>query len=73
MSTLYSEQRKTNIGYFFDNSKRKPGKQILNNRLELMKEMNTPWLNRILTDNEIQIEMKKIFFKFYKRKSRLLS
>jgi len=64
MSTLYSEPRKPDIGYFFDNSKRKPGKQILKNRLELMKEINTPWLNRILTDDEIRIEMKKIFFKF---------
>jgi len=29
-----------------------------------MKEINTPWLNQILTDDKIQIEMKKIFFKF---------
>jgi len=28
-----------------------------------MKEINTPWLNQILTDVEIRIEMKKIFFK----------
>ena len=64
MWTLYSELRKPDIGYFFDNSKRKPGKQILKNRLELMKEINTPWLKRILTDDKIRIEMKKIFFKF---------
>jgi len=63
MSTLYSEPCKPDIGYYFDNSKRKPGKQILKNCLELMKEINTPWLNRILTDDEIRIEMKKIFFK----------
>jgi len=25
---------------------------------------NTPWLNRILADDKIRIEMKKIFFKF---------
>jgi len=29
MSTLYSEPGKPDIGYFFDNSKCKPGKQIL--------------------------------------------
>jgi len=45
MSTLYSEPRKLDIGYFFDNSKRKPGKQILKNCLELMKEINMPWHN----------------------------
>jgi len=43
MSTLYSEPRKPDIGYFFDNSKRKPGKQIFQNHLELMKEINTPF------------------------------
>jgi len=67
MSTLYSEPRKPGIGYFFDNSKQKPGKQILKNPLELMKEIHMPWLNRILTDDEIRIEMKKIFFKFKKK------
>jgi len=64
MLTLYSEPRIPDIGYFFDNSKQKPGKQILKNHLELMKEINTPWLNQISTDDEIWIEMKKIFFKF---------
>jgi len=64
MSTCYSEPRKPDIGYFYDNSKRKPGKQIFHNRLEFMKEIDTPWLNRIITDDEIRIEMKKTFFKF---------
>jgi len=53
MSTLYSKPHKPDIGYFFDNSKWKPGKQILKNCLELMKEINMPWLNQILTDDEI--------------------
>jgi len=53
MSTLYSEPRKPGIGYILDDSKCKPGKQILKNHLELMKEINTPWLNQILTDDEI--------------------
>jgi len=39
MSTLYSEPRKPDIGYFSDNSKCKPGKQIMNNHLELMTEI----------------------------------
>jgi len=37
MSTLYSEPSKPDFDYFFGNLKCKPGKQILNNRLELMK------------------------------------
>jgi len=32
MSILYSEPRKPDIGYFFENLKCKPGKQILKNR-----------------------------------------
>jgi len=36
--------------------------KIFKNCLKLMKE---PWLlNQILTEDEIRIEMKKIFFKF---------
>jgi len=62
MSTLYSEPREPDIGYFFDNSKRKPGKQFLKNNLKLMKEINTPWLNWILTDDKICIEMTKVIF-----------
>jgi len=53
LAHLYSEPRKPDIVYFFDNSKWKPGIQILKHHLELMKEINTPWLNRILTDDEI--------------------
>jgi len=64
MSTCYTEPRKPDIGYFYDNSKRKHGKQIFHNRLEIMKEIDFPWLNRIITDDEIRIEMKKTFFKF---------
>jgi len=64
MSTLCSEPCKPDIGYFFDNSKCKPGKQqILKNCIEF-EEINMPWLNQILTDDEIRIEMKKIFIKF---------
>jgi len=37
--------RKPDIGYLFENSKRKTGKTNLKNCLELMKEINTPWLN----------------------------
>jgi len=37
ISTLYSKPCKPDIGYFFDNSKWKPGLQILKNHLEFWK------------------------------------
>jgi len=64
MSTVYNEPRKPNIGYFFDDSRKKPGKQRICNRLAMMKEVKKPWLHQQLTDDEIRIEMKRTFFKF---------
>jgi len=48
MTTFYTEPRKPDIGYFYDNSKRKPGKQIFYNRLDFMKEIDKPWLKQII-------------------------
>jgi len=62
--TKYEEPRKPGIGLFYDKSKRKPGKQALNNRLDLFKDLKIPWTNTKLSNDEIRMEMKKCFFNF---------
>jgi len=64
-STLFEEPRKPGHGRFYDNSKRKVGKQKLCNRLNFMNDIGFQWTNTSLNNDEIRIKMKETFFKFH--------
>ncbi len=64
--TLYEEKRHPGLGKFYDNSKGKIGKQKLGNNIQFMSAIKSPWNGENWNDDKIRIELKKVFFNYYK-------
>lgn len=64
LSTYFEERRKPKVGFFFDSSKSKKGRQSLQNRLLFMRSLNFPWKDLPLSDDLIRIQMKRTFFSY---------
>jgi len=65
VSNYYEEPRKPQQGMFFDSSKSRTGRQSLENRLDLIKEINQPW-NNGLNNDALRVLLKKTFFQYCK-------
>ncbi len=66
VATYFDQRRKPGLGFFFDRSRIKKGRQSLENRLLLMRSITFEWTCNIktLTNDRIRIEMKKAFFSY---------
>ncbi len=65
-STYFDERRKPGLGFFFDRSRIKKGRQSLENRLMFMRSITFEWTCDLkkLSNDGIRIEMKKAFFSY---------
>ena len=59
--TYFEEKRQPGVGFFYDNSKLKIGRQSIQNRLLFMRSITYPWNLKPMTNDLIRIEMKKSF------------
>jgi len=66
-ANYFEENCYPGVGYFFDSSKTKIGRQSLPNRLLFMRTIKQPWnlQSNKLSDDKIRILMKKAFFPQY--------
>jgi hypothetical protein len=66
-SNYFEENRKPNVGFFFDNSRTLVGRQSIQNRLIFMRSINDPWNNKLkpLSDDHIRVIGKTAFFDYY--------
>jgi len=55
---MFVERRRSEKPKFYDNSRRKIGRQALRNRLLFMNAFNFDWLDG-LTDDKLRINLKK--------------
>ncbi len=64
IATYFDERRKPGLGFFFDRSKIKKGRQSLENILLFMRSIMFEWTGntKTLSNDRIRIEMKKSFF-----------
>jgi len=63
-SSLYVESRRPGLGFFFDNSKSKRGKQSIQNRLPFFKNLMAQWMDNGINDDAIRTMLKKSFFSY---------
>jgi len=63
-SNLYTENRRPGLGFFFDNSSNKRGKQTIQNRLSVFKSISTQWLDNQISDDAIRRMLKNHFFTY---------
>jgi len=63
-STYFEEKRQPGVGYFYDTSRLKVGRQSIQNRLLFMRNIKYPWNLKPMSNDLIRIEMKKSFFPF---------
>jgi len=61
-NNLYAKNRRPGLGFFFDKSSKRRGKQILQNRLPFFKSISTQWMVKDISDKAIRIRLKKCFF-----------
>ena len=61
-ANYFEEKRHPGVGHFFDTSRRKVGRQSLQNRLMFMRGITYPWNACKMSNDLIRIEMKKAFF-----------
>ncbi len=63
----FEENRKYQIGFFFDNSKTLASRQSIQNRLKLMRSIVDPWNNKLqpLSNDQIRVIGKKTFFDYF--------
>ena len=64
MNTYFEERRKPGVGFFYDSSRTKKGRQSLQNRLLFMRSINHSWFGHNLSDDSIRIQMKRSFFSY---------
>jgi hypothetical protein len=64
--TFYTERRNKGRGLFFDASRRRVGRQSLQNRLEHVAQIKEPWneQGQVLTNDRIRVMLKKAFFSY---------
>ncbi len=62
--TLYHECRSPKIGKFYNNAKRKIGRQKLGNNLDFMNAIKDDWLRSILGPDRLRRILKKTFFSY---------
>jgi len=60
--TLDVEPRRPDHGKFFDESRSKWGRQVLQKRISFMNGMTRPWVLLYMTNDAIRVLMKKEFF-----------
>jgi hypothetical protein len=60
----FEERRQYGVGYFFDTSRVKIGRQSLQNRILFMRSINYPWNAAPMSNDLIRIEMKRVFFPY---------
>jgi exonuclease III len=72
MKVYFEEPRKPGVGLFFDGSKRKKGRQSIENRLLFMRSINYPWnlTSTALSDDSLRVLMKRSFFPYFNSKSK---
>jgi hypothetical protein len=71
LTNCYFEQRRyPGIGYFYDSSRTKKGRQSIPNRLAFMRSISYPWNfpEKPMSNDLIRIEMKHTFFPYLKHR-----
>jgi len=63
-NNLYTENRRPGLGFFFDNSSNKRGKQTIQNQLSIFKSISKQWLDNNTSDNAIRRMLKNHFFTY---------
>lgn len=63
--TMYIDQRFPDAAKFYDNSRRKIGKQKLGNNLGFMQAIKDDWLGQDLDNHKIRRILKKTFFGYF--------
>ncbi len=60
----FEECRHPGLGFFFDSSKNKKGRQLLSSQLLFMRSIQTQWnkLNETLSNDAIRVKMKTCIF-----------
>jgi len=71
--TIYNTRRKPLIGRVFDNSKGKIGKQLLENRLNLMDAVKFDWISVEMTDDRLRKFLNQTFFDYWLHFTLILS
>jgi len=64
LRSLYVESRRPTVGFFFDNSSSKQGKQSIQNRLPFFKNLSTQWMNNEINVDAIRTMLKKSFLSY---------
>jgi len=59
----YINERTQQRATFFDDAKRKAGRQCFWNRLDILKEIDFDWID-LKNDDLLRIQLKRLFFKF---------
>jgi len=65
-SNFYEENRRPGLGFFYDGSTNRTGRQSIQNRLQFFREIKDPWKGIQIKDKAIRVTLKKTFFTYAK-------